>query len=591
MDGQQVLRHVTGAAAGLAALLDGVGGVAGGGDLHRRGAGLHLALLPLLLVGRLGDVPFAGGDEAVLLVEALDDLVLQQRQRVGAGQARQQAQAVGAVLDQALLVAGHALELAAAGGVAQGDGQRGPGRRAGRGADGNAAADQRAQHGEEAAVARLDRRGIIAPLVDVAEAVEQVFAGDADVVEQDRAVVDARQAALVPVVADGHPRHRVAVLVADGDQDAVHAVGFGRIVVGVGGAARGVQLREHRRHAAVAGGVADVRLLRRGAGGVDDELVGLRVVRRGGLQVLHVGPVAALGHGEAAEQVQVDDLRHQVHVAVAAERLDGAAEQPPLHARLHHHSEVGVADHFHAGQGRADFAGAAVGGAEHALGHARVAEPFQAGEDGVAGLVEGQADLGAEEFVVERGAHALAIFRVLAVEELLQVLRHGGIRGGRQLRRALAHGLGLVLLVAAGARAGVRALGLGAVGGGRGGDLVDVFGPLGVLHGDVVAVLRGSDGVVSGVHDPTLPATVMQMTLIQEHHHRAGVTGSRGTENCAEGGVAVRAEVQARAPRPHYRRSATAPSTSAASAASSTGPHVPNQRSSASRSAGVTHSP
>ena len=389
VDGQQILRHVTGAAAGLAALLDGVGGVAGGGDLHRRGAGLHLALLPLLLVGRLGDVPFAGGDEAVLLVEALDDLVLQQRQRVGAGQARQQAQAVGAVLDQALLVAGHALELAAAGGVAQGDGQRGPGRRAGRGADGNAAADQRAQHGEEAAVARLDRRRVIAALVDVAEAVEQVLAGHADVVEQDRAVVDARQAALVPVVADGHARHRVAVFVADGHEDAVHAVGLGRIVVGVGGAARGVQLREHRRHAAVAGGVADVRLLRRGAGGVDDELVGLRVVRRGGLQVLHVGPVAALGHGEAAEQVQVDDLRHQVHVALAAQSLDGAAEQAPLHAGLHHHAKVRVADHFHAGQRRADFAGAAVGGAEDALGHARVAEAFQAGEDRVAGLVEG----------------------------------------------------------------------------------------------------------------------------------------------------------------------------------------------------------
>ena len=250
-----------------------------------------------------------------------------------------------------------------------------------------------------------------------------------------------------------------------------------------------------------------------------------------------------------------------------------------------------MADHFHAGQGGADFAGAAVGRAEHALGHACVAQPLQAGQDRVAGLVERQADLGAEEFVVEHGADALAVFGVLAVEELLQLHSDSGVGGGGQLRRALAHGLGLVLLVPPGAGAGVGALGLGAVGGGRGGDLVDVFGPLGVLHGDVVAVLRGSDGVVSGVHDPTLPATVMQMTLIQEHHHRAGVTGSRGTENCAEGGGVGRAEVQARAPRPHYHRSATAPSTSAASAASSTGPHVPNQRSSASRSAGVTHSP
>ena len=72
--------------------------------------------------------------------------------------------------------------------------------RAGAAADGDPAADQRAEHGEEPAVRVLDRRRVGPVLGDIGVLVEQVLAGDADVVELDAAVVDAGQPALVVAV-------------------------------------------------------------------------------------------------------------------------------------------------------------------------------------------------------------------------------------------------------------------------------------------------------------------------------------------------------------------------------------------------------
>ena len=67
--------------------------------------------------------------------------------------------------------------------------------------------------------------------------------------------------------------------------------------------AAGDELGEHRGQAPVAGGAADVVLARSGAGGVDDELVGVGVVGRGRAQRLHVRAVPGLGHREAAREL------------------------------------------------------------------------------------------------------------------------------------------------------------------------------------------------------------------------------------------------------------------------------------------------
>ena len=95
------------------------------------------------------------------------------------------------------------------------------------------------------------------------------------------------------MIADFDAVEWVAVLIADGHDQAVHAVGFFFT--------RGVELREHGCHAAVAAGVADIDLAGRISWAVDDEFVGVWIVGRGGFQLLHVGAVAAFGHGVAAE--------------------------------------------------------------------------------------------------------------------------------------------------------------------------------------------------------------------------------------------------------------------------------------------------
>ena len=96
--GQQVLGHVARAAAGLAGLLDRVGGVRGVGGFQRCGVRFNFALVGLLFLGVFGrfHAPL------VQLVHARNQLVRGELQAVGAGHARDEAQAVPAVLDQAV---------------------------------------------------------------------------------------------------------------------------------------------------------------------------------------------------------------------------------------------------------------------------------------------------------------------------------------------------------------------------------------------------------------------------------------------------------------------------------------------------------
>ena len=105
---------------------------------------------------------------------------------------------------------------------------------------------------------------------------------------------------------------------------------------------------------------------------MDDELFGLRVVGRGGLQRLNVAAVAGLGHRETAEQLEVDDLLHVgLVVAFGAQVFDGAAEQAPLHSGLDHQRQVRHREHLDHRDRRADVAGAAVLLAEAVVGDAR----------------------------------------------------------------------------------------------------------------------------------------------------------------------------------------------------------------------------
>jgi hypothetical protein len=94
---------------------------------------------------------------------------------------------------------------------------------------------------------------------------------------------------------------------------------------------------------------------------VDDELLGGRVVRGGGLEVLDVAAVAGLRHREAADEVEVDEVADVgVVVHLRAEVLDRSAEQAPLHAGLDHEREVELGQHLDARDRHARVARSAV---------------------------------------------------------------------------------------------------------------------------------------------------------------------------------------------------------------------------------------
>jgi hypothetical protein len=82
-------------------------------------------------------------------------------------------------------------------------------------------------------------------------------------------------------------------------------------------------------------GVADVVLPTRIVGSVDHELLGLRVVGRGGPDGLDVGAVAGLGHREGTHELTADRaLEELVVVPLGPELEDRAPEQAELDAEL-----------------------------------------------------------------------------------------------------------------------------------------------------------------------------------------------------------------------------------------------------------------
>ena len=99
------------------------------------------------------------------------------------------------------------------------------------------------------------------------------------------------------------------------------------------------------REAAVECSVADVLLVGAVVGREDDELTGIMIVGRRRLETSHVGAVAELGHGEAAEQFSATGFAQiAIVVRLRPKGADGAAEEPELYAELDDQREVGVGD-------------------------------------------------------------------------------------------------------------------------------------------------------------------------------------------------------------------------------------------------------
>ena len=264
---------------------------------------------------------------------------------------RQQPALVHAVVEEHLLLVGRRrLELAAAHGVAGGDGQRDLRRVDPGAADADAPLHEGAEHREEALVGVVDRREVAALGGDLRELVEQRGARHPHPVEPDAPVVDAVEAHLGSAVLDAYAVDDLPAG-ADRDDEGVHAVPL----------AVDLELGEHRGELGVGGGVADVVLAARVVGSRDDELLGRGVVRRDGAEGLHVGAVAALGHREAAHRAtghEVGEVR--VVVGLRAELEDRAAEEAELHADLHQHRQVAHGEGLEGGDRGADVAAAAV---------------------------------------------------------------------------------------------------------------------------------------------------------------------------------------------------------------------------------------
>ena len=187
------------------------------------------------------------------------------------------------------------------------------------------------------------------------------------------------------------------------------------------------QLGEDGRDAGGVRSAADVVLAGGAGGGVDDELLSGGVVRRGGLQRLHVAAVAGLGHREAAQQFQVDELLHVgLVVALGAEVFDGAAEQAPLHAGLDHERQVRHRQHLDLRHRGSDVAVAAVFLLEAVLGgplgghDPHLLGDLGAGDDGVGRVVRFE-DLGGELL-----AHPVLHIAPAAVQRVADMVDGGG---------------------------------------------------------------------------------------------------------------------------------------------------------------------
>ena len=343
-----------------------------------------------------------------------------------------------AVLDKALFGSGCALELTAAVGVANRDVEGGLSSGTCSAGDANAATDEGAQHGEEAGVLRLDGGGVLAVLIDVSEAVEQVLARHANVVEAQGAVIDAHQTTLVAMITQGHARQFVALFIADGDDDGVNAVGttiaFWRN-----------ELSEDDGGAAILGGITDV-VLHRGIGwGVHHEFLGLRIVSGGGLQRLDVGAVTTLSHGEAAWQLETGGFLNPLDVTLGSQLVEGAAPQTPLHTGLNSQGAIDPGQALESKGRKVRLASTTVGAAQAMSEASEITHLGQVVKGVLALLCHGQMGLREELRVIEEGAQLVAEGGMGAVEKRAQLRSYGWFWRGGQAVGAAGLGLGGVV--------------------------------------------------------------------------------------------------------------------------------------------------
>ena len=125
--------------------------------------------------------------------------------------------------------------------------------------------------------------------------------------------------------------------------------------------ATGEELSEYRRHPSVSRHVPDVVLAGIIVGGVDDEQLARRIVRRRGADRLDVGSVPRLGHGKAAWQLH----RHRgpqvaLVVSLGPQPADHSTEEPVLHADLDQQGEINKCDRLERRERAAHVAFAAV---------------------------------------------------------------------------------------------------------------------------------------------------------------------------------------------------------------------------------------
>ena len=138
--------------------------------------------------------------------------------------------------------------------------------------------------------------------------------------------------------------------------------------------------------------------------------------------------MTGLRHGEAADEVEVDQVAHVgVVVVLGAEVLDGAAEEAPLDAGLDHEREVELRQHLDAGDGRAGVAGSAVVLEEARRRQAGGDELLELAEGALARLVEGEVVVEGEIHLGQLDPGLLADVSPLAVEGDSQLIgqRHG----------------------------------------------------------------------------------------------------------------------------------------------------------------------
>ena len=169
---------------------------------------------------------------------------------------------------------------------------------------------------------------------------------------------------------------------------------------------------------------------------MNDDLVGLDVVRRGRLDLCDVGTVADLRHGEAAHEAPRHDVGQvRREVTLGAEAGERAAEQAELDAEFDEERQVAEGLHLERDAGGAVVEGAAVlgGEADGAVAHVREGE-YLTGDAlalDVDRLARGARDGVGRQFA----AHALAKVAPRAVERGAQDVdvglcaeRFGGVR-------------------------------------------------------------------------------------------------------------------------------------------------------------------